>query len=37
MIRGINWLDLDVLSDTGINWLDLDVLSDSRDQLGECE
>ena len=29
MIVGINWLDIDVFSDSGINWVDIDVLSDS--------
>ena len=28
-VPGINYSDLDVLSDSGINWLDLDMLSDS--------
>ena len=28
MIAGVNWLDVDVLSDAGVNWGDMDVLSD---------
>ena len=26
---GVNWGDVDVLSDAGINWVDVDVLSDA--------
>ena len=26
--RGINWADIDVMSDKGVNWSDIDVLSD---------
>ena len=33
MTAGINWSDIDVLSDAGINWNDIDVLSDAGDQL----
>ena len=27
-MQGINWGDIDVMSDAGINWLDIDIMSD---------